>query len=38
MNVIFMLNKKQRKNGGKLTNEALSHKGRTPSTGIKPNE
>lgn len=25
------------KNGGKLTNEALSHKGRSPSTNIKPN-
>ena len=26
------------KNGGKLTNEALSHKGRTPSTNIKTNK
>ena len=26
-----------KKNGGKLTNEALSHKGRSPSTNIKPN-
>ena len=26
------------KNGGKLTNEALSHEGRTPSTNIKSNK
>ena len=26
------------KNGGKLTNEALSHKGHTPSTNIKTNK
>jgi hypothetical protein len=26
------------KNGGKLTNEALSHKGRTPSKNIKANQ
>ena len=27
--------KEQRKNGGKLTSEALTQKGRTPSTSIK---
>ena len=26
---------KTRKNGGKLTNEALTHEGHTPSTSIK---
>ena len=35
-------NKKYRfyknKNGGKLTNEALSHKGHSPSTDIKSNK
>ena len=35
IDVYVSLIKKQRKNGGKLTNEALTQKGRTPSTSIK---
>ena len=32
----FLMNSKhKRKNGGKLTNEALTHKGHTPSKSIK---
>lgn len=30
--------KKQRKNGGKLTNEALTQEGHTPSSSIKPKQ
>ena len=36
IDIYVSLIKEQRKNGGKLTNEALSHKGRTPSIDIKP--
>ncbi len=35
IDVYVSLIKEQRKNGGKLTNEALTQKGRTPSTSIK---
>ena len=35
IDVYVSLIKEQRKNGGKLTNKALSHEGRTPSTSIK---
>lgn len=35
IDVYVSLIKEQRKNGGKLTNEALTQKGHTPSTSIK---
>ena len=35
IDVYVSLIKEQRKNGGKLTSEALTQKGRTPSTSIK---
>ena len=35
IDVYVSLIKEQRKNGGKLTNEALTQKGRTPFTSIK---
>ena len=35
IDIYVSLIKEQRKNGGKLTNEALTHKGHTPSTSIK---
>ena len=35
IDVYVSLIKEQRKNGGKLTNEALTQKGRTPSVSIK---
>lgn len=38
IDVYVSLIKEQRKNGGKLTTEALTHEGHTPSTGIKAKE
>lgn len=38
IDVYVTLIKKQRKNGGKLTNEALSQEGHTPSSSIKPKQ
>ena len=38
IDVYVSLIKEQRKNGGKLTIEALTHKGHTPSIGIKTKE
>ena len=35
IDIYVSLIKEKRKNGGKLTNEALSQEGRTPSTSIK---
>lgn len=35
IDIYVALIKEQRKNGGKLTNEALTQKGRTPSISIK---
>ena len=34
----FIKTREQRKNGGKLTTEALTHEGHTPSTAIKTKE
>ncbi len=36
IDVYVALTKKQRKNGGKLTNEALTQEGHAPSSRIKP--
>ena len=38
IDVYVALIKKQRKNGGKLTNEALTQEGHTPSSSIKPKQ
>ena len=38
IDVFVSLVKKQKKNGGKLPNEALSHEGRSPSINIKTNK
>lgn len=38
IDVYVSLIKEQRKNGGKLTTEALTHEGHTPSTAIKARE
>ena len=38
IDVYVAIIKKQRKNGGKLTNEALTQEGHTPSSSIKPKQ
>ncbi|MBO7614164.1 MAG: hypothetical protein J6T15_00475 [Bacilli bacterium] len=38
IDIYVSLIKEKRKNGGKLTNEALSQEGRTPSISIKTNK